>query len=94
MALPPYLDLRGPYSPAPPAGDSTTTTPHGFRNVGDVPLLVVAVHESPTLIQGAPRPGARLATGRVMAPAHDDQVCSEDGARHCEQRYANELQSC
>jgi quercetin dioxygenase-like cupin family protein len=26
-------------------------TPHGFRNVGDVPLLVVSVHESPTLVQ-------------------------------------------
>ena len=26
-------------------------TPHGFRNVGEMPLLVVAVHESPTLIQ-------------------------------------------
>jgi quercetin dioxygenase-like cupin family protein len=26
-------------------------TPHGFRNVGEVPLLVVSVHESPTLIQ-------------------------------------------
>ena len=26
-------------------------TPHGFRNVGDVPLLVVTVHESGTLEQ-------------------------------------------
>jgi len=26
-------------------------TPHGFRNVGDVPLLVVSVHESGTLVQ-------------------------------------------
>jgi|SRR5262245_4675624 len=26
-------------------------TPHGFRNVGDVPLLVVSVHESGTLEQ-------------------------------------------
>jgi quercetin dioxygenase-like cupin family protein len=26
-------------------------TPHGFRNTGDVPLLVVSVHESPTLVQ-------------------------------------------
>src|SRR3954454_7525715 len=26
-------------------------TPHGFRNVGDVPLLVVSVHESPELVQ-------------------------------------------
>ncbi|HEY8626451.1 MAG TPA: cupin domain-containing protein [Solirubrobacteraceae bacterium] len=26
-------------------------TLHGFRNIGDVPLLVVSVHESPTLIQ-------------------------------------------
>jgi quercetin dioxygenase-like cupin family protein len=26
-------------------------TPHGFRNTGEVPLLVVSVHESPTLIQ-------------------------------------------
>ncbi len=26
-------------------------TPHGFRNVGDRPLLVVSVHESPTLQQ-------------------------------------------
>ena len=26
-------------------------TPHGFRNVGEVPLLVVAIHESPELIQ-------------------------------------------
>ncbi len=26
-------------------------TPHGFRNTGDGPLLVVAVHESPTLVQ-------------------------------------------
>ena len=26
-------------------------TPHGFRNVGEVPLLVVSVHESPTLVQ-------------------------------------------
>jgi quercetin dioxygenase-like cupin family protein len=26
-------------------------TPHGFRNIGDVPLLVVSVHESPTLDQ-------------------------------------------
>ena len=27
------------------------TTPHGFRNVGEVPLLVVSVHESGTLDQ-------------------------------------------
>jgi mannose-6-phosphate isomerase-like protein (cupin superfamily) len=26
-------------------------TPHGLRNVGDVPLLVVSVHESGTLAQ-------------------------------------------
>jgi mannose-6-phosphate isomerase-like protein (cupin superfamily) len=26
-------------------------TPHGFRNVGDAPLLVVSVHESGTLEQ-------------------------------------------
>lgn len=26
-------------------------TPHGFRNTGTVPLLVVSVHESPTLVQ-------------------------------------------
>ncbi|MEA2170645.1 MAG: hypothetical protein QOF76_3945 [Solirubrobacteraceae bacterium] len=26
-------------------------TKHGFRNVGEVPLLVVSVHESPTLQQ-------------------------------------------
>jgi mannose-6-phosphate isomerase-like protein (cupin superfamily) len=26
-------------------------TPHGFRNIGEVPLLVVSVHESPTVIQ-------------------------------------------
>jgi mannose-6-phosphate isomerase-like protein (cupin superfamily) len=26
-------------------------TPHGFRNVGDVPLLVVSVHQSGTLEQ-------------------------------------------
>jgi hypothetical protein len=26
-------------------------TPHGFRNTGDAPLLVVSVHESPTLQQ-------------------------------------------
>jgi mannose-6-phosphate isomerase-like protein (cupin superfamily) len=26
-------------------------TPHGFRNTGEVPLLVVSVHESPTLVQ-------------------------------------------
>jgi len=26
-------------------------TPHGFRNIGDVPLLVVSVHESGTLQQ-------------------------------------------
>ena len=26
-------------------------TLHGFRNTGDVPLLVVSVHESPTLSQ-------------------------------------------
>jgi mannose-6-phosphate isomerase-like protein (cupin superfamily) len=26
-------------------------TPHGFRNIGDVPLLVVSVHESETLQQ-------------------------------------------
>ena len=26
-------------------------TPHGFRNVSDVPLLVVTVHESGTLEQ-------------------------------------------
>jgi mannose-6-phosphate isomerase-like protein (cupin superfamily) len=26
-------------------------TPHGFRNMGDVPLLVVSVHESGTLEQ-------------------------------------------
>jgi mannose-6-phosphate isomerase-like protein (cupin superfamily) len=26
-------------------------TPHGFRNIGDVPLLVVSVHESGTLDQ-------------------------------------------
>ena len=26
-------------------------TPHGFRNIGDLPLLVVSVHESPTLVQ-------------------------------------------
>ncbi len=26
-------------------------TPHGFRNTGGVPLLVVSVHESPTLVQ-------------------------------------------
>lgn len=26
-------------------------TPHGFRNTGDVPLLVVSVHESGTLEQ-------------------------------------------
>ncbi len=26
-------------------------TPHGFRNIGDVPLLVVSVHEHPTVVQ-------------------------------------------
>jgi mannose-6-phosphate isomerase-like protein (cupin superfamily) len=26
-------------------------TPHGFRNTGEEPLLLVSVHESPTLIQ-------------------------------------------
>jgi mannose-6-phosphate isomerase-like protein (cupin superfamily) len=26
-------------------------TPHGFRNTGDVPLLVVSVHEAPALEQ-------------------------------------------
>jgi mannose-6-phosphate isomerase-like protein (cupin superfamily) len=26
-------------------------TPHGFRNTGDVPLLVVSVHEAPSLEQ-------------------------------------------
>lgn len=26
-------------------------TPHGFRNLGDVPLLVASVHESPELRQ-------------------------------------------
>ena len=26
-------------------------TLHGFRNVGDAPLLVVSVHQSPTLVQ-------------------------------------------
>ena len=26
-------------------------TLHGFRNIGEVPLLVVSAHESPTLIQ-------------------------------------------
>jgi len=26
-------------------------TPHGFRNIGDVPLLVVSVHEAETLTQ-------------------------------------------
>lgn len=26
-------------------------TPHGFRNTGDVPFLLVSVHESPTLQQ-------------------------------------------
>jgi mannose-6-phosphate isomerase-like protein (cupin superfamily) len=26
-------------------------TPHGFRNIWDVPLLVVSVHESPILVQ-------------------------------------------
>jgi mannose-6-phosphate isomerase-like protein (cupin superfamily) len=26
-------------------------TPHGFRNVGEAPLLVVSVHESPTVQQ-------------------------------------------
>jgi mannose-6-phosphate isomerase-like protein (cupin superfamily) len=26
-------------------------TPHGFRNTGDVPLLVVSVHEAPELEQ-------------------------------------------
>jgi mannose-6-phosphate isomerase-like protein (cupin superfamily) len=26
-------------------------TPHGFRNVGDVPLLVVSVHEAPQIEQ-------------------------------------------
>lgn len=26
-------------------------TLHGFRNIGDEPLLVVSVHESPTLVQ-------------------------------------------
>lgn len=26
-------------------------TPHGFRNIGDGPMLVVSVHESPTLVQ-------------------------------------------
>jgi mannose-6-phosphate isomerase-like protein (cupin superfamily) len=26
-------------------------TPHGFRNTGTVPLLVVSVHESPSLVQ-------------------------------------------
>ena len=26
-------------------------TPHGFRNIGDVPLLVLSVHESPVVIQ-------------------------------------------
>ncbi len=26
-------------------------TPHGFRNIGDVPLLVVSVHERGTLVQ-------------------------------------------
>ncbi|MGH2868451.1 MAG: cupin domain-containing protein [Solirubrobacteraceae bacterium] len=26
-------------------------TPHGFRNTGTVPLLVVSVHESPRLVQ-------------------------------------------
>ena len=26
-------------------------TPHGFRNTGGAPLLVVAIHESPVLVQ-------------------------------------------
>ena len=26
-------------------------TPHGFRNIGTEPLLVVSVHESATLLQ-------------------------------------------
>ncbi len=26
-------------------------TPHGFRNTGEAPLLVVAIHESPALFQ-------------------------------------------
>jgi hypothetical protein len=26
-------------------------TPHGFRNIGDVPLLVVSVHERGTMRQ-------------------------------------------
>jgi mannose-6-phosphate isomerase-like protein (cupin superfamily) len=26
-------------------------TPHGFRNIGEAPLLVVSVHESPALVQ-------------------------------------------
>lgn len=26
-------------------------TPHGFRNTGEAPLLLVTVHESPTLVQ-------------------------------------------
>ena len=26
-------------------------TLHGFRNIGDEPLLIVSVHESPTLVQ-------------------------------------------
>lgn len=26
-------------------------TPHGFRNIGEVPLLLVTVHESGTLVQ-------------------------------------------
>jgi mannose-6-phosphate isomerase-like protein (cupin superfamily) len=26
-------------------------TPHGFRNIGDEPLLVVSIHESPIVIQ-------------------------------------------
>lgn len=26
-------------------------TPHGFRNIGELPLLVVSVHESATLAQ-------------------------------------------
>jgi mannose-6-phosphate isomerase-like protein (cupin superfamily) len=38
-----------------PQADSIVVVPpetlHGFRNIGDVPLLVVSVHESGTLEQ-------------------------------------------
>ena len=65
-------------------------TPHGFRNVGDVPLLVVSVHERGTLrqtwlgqdpgLRSAPEDAARRASS-VVPRTHHRTASADEFAR-------------